>query len=385
MRVLLAEATGIDVRQRRVLLGPTELPYDYLIVATGARHSYFGHDEWEPLAPGLKTLDDALEIRRRILLAFERAEAEPDPAVRDALLTFVVVGGGPTGVELADAIAEIARHTLAHDFRTIEPRRARILLLEGAPRVLPPYPPDLSASAERHLRCLGVEVRTGALVTRLTPEAAYVGSEAIPARTVLWAAGVAASPLGRTFGVPVDRSGRVLVNPDLSIPDHPEVYVVGDLASARQASGTPVPGVAPAAMQEGRHAAENIWRSIQHLPTHPFRYRNRGNLATIGRGAGVAEIGRLHLDGFPAWLAWLAVHLFFLIGFENRLLVLLQWAYAYVTFERGARLITGVSSTAETVPDRAPSMLRAQRLDHGQSASTAGTPTAAVPPVSLPG
>ena len=364
VRVLLADATGVDLGRRCVTLGAGELPYDYLIVATGASHSYFGHDEWRPLAPGLKTLDDALEIRRRILLAFERAEAEPDPSVRDALLTFVVVGGGPTGVELAGAIAEIARHTLAHEFRTIDPRRAHILLLEGAPRVLPPYPPDLSAAAERELRRLGVQVRTGALVTRLTPEAAYVGDEAIPTRTVLWAAGVAASPLGRALGVPVDRSGRVLVNRDLSVPEHPEVYVVGDLASVRQADGTPVPGVAPAAMQQGTHAAENVWRSIQHLPSRPFHYRNRGNLAIIGRGAGVAELGRLHLDGFPAWLAWLTVHLYFLIGFENRLLVLLQWAYAYVTFERGARLITGVRGEVEAARPPDPGAARGSYGEH---------------------
>ena len=338
-RVVLSEVSGVDVDGRRVLLGSEKLAYDYLVVATGARHAYFGHDEWEALAPGLKTLDDALEIRRRILIAFERAEVETDPAARQALLTFVIVGGGPTGVELAGAIAEIARHTVSRDFRSIDPRRSRIILVEGAPRLLPPYPPDLSAAAEHDLRRLGVEVRTDALVTRLTPEAAYVGDEAIPTRTVLWAAGVAASAIGRDLGAPVDRSGRVLVNPDLSVPGHPEVYVVGDLAAV-QAGGKPVPGVAPAAMQQGKHAARNILRSMHGQPTRPFRYWNRGNLATIGRGAAVADFGRLHLEGLPAWLAWLVVHLFFLIGFENRVLVLLQWAYAYLTYERGARLIT---------------------------------------------
>jgi NADH dehydrogenase len=339
VRVVLGEVTGVDVARRRVLLGPDEVVYDYLVLATGARHAYFGHDEWEALAPGLKTLDDALEIRRRILIAFERAEVEPDPATRQALLTFVIVGGGPTGVELAGAIAEIARHTVARDFRRIDPRRSRIILIEGAPRLLPPYPPDLSAASEQDLRRLGVEVRTNALVTRLTPEAAYVGEEAIPTRTVLWAAGVAASTIGRDLGAPLDRSGRVLVNSDLSAPGHPEVYVVGDLAAV-QSGGKPVPGVAPAAMQQGKHAARNIVRSIQGQPPRPFHYWNRGNLATIGRGAAVADFGRLHLDGLFAWLAWLTVHLFFLIGFENRVLVLLQWAYAYVTYERGARLIT---------------------------------------------
>jgi NADH dehydrogenase len=338
-RVMLAEVTGVDVDRRRVLLGADELAYDYLVLATGARHAYFGHDEWEAIAPGLKTLDDALEIRRRILIAFERAEVEPDPATRQALLTFVIVGGGPTGVELAGAIAEIARHTVARDFRRIDPRRSRIILIEGAPRLLPPYPPDLSAASEQDLRRLGVEVRTNALVTRLTPEAAYVGEEAIPTRTVLWAAGVAASTIGRDLGAPLDRSGRVLVNSDLSAPGHPEVYVVGDLAAV-QSGGKPVPGVAPAAMQQGKHAARNIVRSIQGQPPRPFHYWNRGNLATIGRGAAVADFGRLHLDGLFAWLAWLTVHLFFLIGFENRVLVLLQWAYAYLTYERGARLIT---------------------------------------------
>jgi NADH:ubiquinone reductase (H+-translocating) len=339
VRVVLAEVTGVDVDRRRVLLGSEEVTYDYLVLASGARHAYFGHDEWEALAPGLKTLDDALEIRRRILMAFERAEIEPDPAAREALLTFVIVGGGPTGVELAGAIAEIARHTVARDFRSIDPRRARIILVEGAPRLLPPYPPDLSAAAEHDLRRLGVEVRTDALVTRLTPEAAYVGEEAIPTRTVLWAAGVAASAIGRDLGAPLDRSGRVLVNPDLSVPGHPEVYVVGDLAAV-QSGGKPVPGVAPAAMQQGKHAAHNIVRSTNGQPSEPFQYWNRGNLATIGRGAAVADLGRLHLEGLPAWLAWLTVHLFFLIGFENRVLVLLQWAYAYLTYERGARLIT---------------------------------------------
>jgi NADH dehydrogenase len=341
VRVVLAEVTGVDVERRRVLLGPGEhdLAYDYLILASGARHAYFGHDEWESLAPGLKTLDDALEIRRRILLAFERAEVESDPSAREALLTFVIVGGGPTGVELAGAIAEIARHTVARDFRSIDPRRSRIILVEGAPRLLPPYPPDLSAAAENDLRRLGVEVRTNALVTRLTPEAAFVGDEAIPTRTVLWAAGVAASNLGRDLGAPLDRSGRVQVNPDLSAPGHPNVFVVGDLAAV-QSGGKPVPGVAPAAMQQGKHAAHNVLCSIAGQPRRPFRYWNRGNLATVGRGAAVGDFGRLHLDGLAAWLAWLTVHLFFLIGFENRVLVLLQWAYAYLTWERGARLIT---------------------------------------------
>ena len=341
VRVLLAEATSVDLANRRVVLADGELRYDYLILAPGAGHSYFGHEEWAPLAPGLKSLEDALEIRRRIFFAFEAAEREEDPAARRAWLNFIIVGGGPTGVELAGAIAEIRRHTVAHDFRAIDPRQARIVLVEAGPRVLAAYPPDLSESAERALRALGVEVRTNTLVTDVTPDSVRVGEEVLPTRTALWAAGVAASPLGRSLGAPLDRSGHVPVEPDLTLPGHPEVYVIGDLAALTDQAGKPLPGLAAVAIQQGQAAAENVWRTIRGQPRRPFRYVDRGTMATIGRGAAVAELGRLHLSGPLAWVVWLAVHIYWLIGFENRLLVLLQWAWSYLTFARGARLITG--------------------------------------------
>ena len=342
LEVLLGEVTTVDVQARCVKLADGgELAYDYLILATGGRHSYFGHPEWEPAAPGLKSLEDALEIRRRILLAFELAEREPDPARRQVLLTFVIVGGGPTGVELAGAIAEIARHTVSRDFRRFDPRQARVILLERADHVLEQYPPDLSRSARRALERLGVEVQTGKGATEVTPEYVRSGDDVIPTHTALWAAGVQASPLGRQLGVPVDRSGRVLVEPDLSIAGHPEVLVIGDLASLRRPNGKMLPGIAPVAIQQGQAAAENIWRSVQAQPRRPFHYFDRGTMATIGRAAAVAEIRALHLSGLPAWIAWLVVHIFFLIGFQNRLLVMVQWAWSYVSYERGARLITG--------------------------------------------
>jgi NADH dehydrogenase len=331
----------VDLANRRVVLADGDLRYDYLILATGARHSYFGHEEWETLAPGLKSLEDALEIRKRILFAFEAAEREEDPEERRAWLNFVIVGGGPTGVELAGAIAEIRRHTVAHDFRAIDPREARIVLVEAGPRVLSAYPPDLSASAERALRALGVEVRTNTLVTSVSPDAVRVGEEVIPTRTALWAAGVAASPLGRSLGAPLDRSGRVPVGSDLTLPGYPEVYVIGDLASFTHQTGKPLPGLAAVAVQQGQAAAENVWRTIQGQPRQPFRYVDRGTMATIGRGAAVAELGRLHLSGPLAWFVWLVVHIYMLIGFDNRLLVLFQWAWSYLTYSRGARLITG--------------------------------------------
>jgi NADH dehydrogenase len=340
VRVLHAQVTGIDLEHRRVQLADGALEYDYLILATGARHSYFGHDEWAPVAPGLKSLDDALEIRRRILSAFEDAERVTDPAVRRALLTFVVVGGGPTGVELAGAIAEIARHTVASEFRAIDPTQARVILLEGQPRILGTFPEDLSASATQALRNLGVEVKTGAIVTNITPEAVYVGEEVIPTRTALWAAGVAASPLGRTLSVPLDRSGRVLVEPDLTLPGHPEAYVIGDLAAYTHQDDKPLPGVAQVAIQEGQTAAENIRRTVAGQRRKRFHYVDRGNLATIGRGAAVADIEGRHLTGHAAWLVWLMVHILYLIGFEKRLLVLMQWARSYLTHGRGVRLIT---------------------------------------------
>jgi NADH:quinone reductase (non-electrogenic) len=338
--VLMGKVVSVDVRRRVVVLEDGEIGYHYLILATGATHSYFGHDDWARYAPGLKSLEDALEIRRRLLTAFERAEREPDPAARTGWLTFVVVGAGPTGVELAGTVAEIARHTLARDFRRIDPARSRVVLLEGTERVLPPYPPDLSEKARRQLEGLGVEVRTGALVTEVDGHGVCIGPERIEARTVLWAAGVAASPLGRSLGAPMDRAGRVKVEKDLTLPEWREVFVVGDLAAFEQ-DGRLVPGVAPAAMQMGRHAAHNIRRSLAGQPHVPFRYVDKGSLATIGRKAAVADFGRLRFSGLLAWLAWIGVHVFFLIGFRNRFVVLFSWAWAYFTYQRSARLIVG--------------------------------------------
>lgn len=336
--VLLAEAQRIDTHNKRVILDHDEISYDYLVVATGATHDYFGHDDWAQYARGLKSLDDALEIRRRILLAYEHAESEPDPQVQEDWLNFVVVGAGPTGVELAGALAEIAQHTLARDFRRHDPRQARVLLLDAADRVLPAYPPNLSAKAQKQLESLGVECRLGTMVTHIDSRGVQAGDHFIPARTVLWAAGVAASPLGATLQVPRDRAGRILVNPDLSVPGAPEVFVAGDLAAIEQ-DGAWVPGVAPAAIQQGKHAAENIRAALRGRATRPFRYRDKGSLATIGRSAAVAHIGQLKFSGFLAWWAWLVIHIFFLIGFRNRFAVLLDWAWAYVTLQRSARII----------------------------------------------
>jgi NADH:ubiquinone reductase (H+-translocating) len=344
--VLLAEVSGIDVEGKRVLLaGPKrktadhgEIAYDYLVVATGATHSYFGHPEWEEFAPGLKTIDDALEIRRRILLAFEQAERIADEAERKRLMTFVVVGAGPTGVELAGAVSEIARRTLARDFRNVDPAKARVILLEGADRVLPPYAPSLSESARKQLTGLGVEVRTGAKVTAIDDKGASIGNERIEAATILWGAGVSASPLGKSLGASLDKAGRVEVEPDLSVPGHKEVFVIGDLAAAKRGDGI-VPGVAPAAIQMGRHTARNIRQLVAGKPTRPFRYIDKGMLATIGRSRAVAQIGRLRLSGWIAWMLWLIVHIFFLIGFRNRVMVLMDWTAAYISFNRGARII----------------------------------------------
>jgi NADH dehydrogenase len=339
-RVLLADVVTIDVAGRTVRLADGQLPFDYLVLAAGATHSYFGHDQWEEYAPGLKTLGDALEIRRRALFAFEAAERERDPQARRAWLTFVVVGGGPTGVEMAGAFAEIARHTLARDFRSIDPRSARVILVEAGDRVLPAYPEDLSARARVQLETLGVQVWTAGAVTGVDERGVAMGADRVAARTLVWAAGVQASPLARSLGAPLDRTGRVRVLPDLSVPGCPQVFVIGDLALVEQA-GRPVPGLAPAAMQMGSHAAENLLRATRGEPLAPFRYRDKGMLATIGRRRGVALVGRVHLSGFPAWAAWLSVHIFFLIGFRNRLVVLLTWAWAYLTYERSARLIVG--------------------------------------------
>jgi len=341
---LLAEARSIDVARKRVVLEDgTALAYDYLIVATGATHSYFGYDDWARFAPGLKTLDDAMDIRRRILLAYERAERETDPAAQRRLLNFIVVGGGATGVELAGTLAEIARHTLRDEFRHIDSRTAHVMLIEGAERVLPTYPPDLSEKARRQLERLGVEVRTGTLVTNIEANGVWIRDTNLAAGTVVWAAGIAGSPLARELGVPVDRAGRVAVAPDLSVPGHPEVFVTGDLATVAS-DGKPVPGIAPAAKQMGRCAARNILARVRGAPTKAFRYRDYGSLATIGRHAGIAVIGPFKFWGLPAWLFWLFIHIYFLIGFRNRLMVLADWAWSYMTFARNARIVmTGES------------------------------------------
>jgi NADH dehydrogenase len=338
--VLLGEVTAVDTAKCQVSTSDGPIDYDHLIVACGATHSYFGNDRWAEHAPGLKSLDDATQIRSRILYAFEAAERASSAEEREAWLTFVVIGAGPTGVELAGALAEIAFRAVVPDFRRIDPRDARVLLLEGGDRVLPPYSEESSASARRQLESLGVEVRTGTMVSEIDESGVMFGEERVAARTVIWAAGVQASPLAAALGAEVDRAGRVRVSADLSLPDAPEVFVAGDMCHFGQ-DGKPIPGVAPAAMQAGRHAAANILRQIQGKPTEPFRYVDKGSLATIGRAAAVAEVGGRRLSGLVAWLAWLGIHIFFLIGFRNRVLVLFQWAWAYVTHQRGARLITG--------------------------------------------
>ena len=339
--VLLGDVVGIDPGEKHVRLADGRtLAFDHLLLASGATHAYFGHDDWAPHAPGLKTLDDALGIRRRILTAFERAEAEDDPVKRDAWLTFAIVGGGPTGVELAGTLAEIARHTLRGEFRRADPRMARVLLLEAGPRVLSSFPESLSEKARAQLQTLGVDVRTGVPVAAIDDDGVQLGDTRIAARTVLWAAGVAASPLARDLGVPLDRAGRVLVEPDLSVPGHPSIFVAGDLASI-QCEGKPVPGVAPAAKQMGRHVARAILARLRGTTPAPFRYRDFGNLATIGRMAAVVDLHGLKFSGLIAWWFWLAAHAFFLIGFRNRLVVLIDWAQAYWSYQRSARIILG--------------------------------------------
>ncbi|HKD79069.1 MAG TPA: NAD(P)/FAD-dependent oxidoreductase [Candidatus Angelobacter sp.] len=339
--VLLGEVSGFDLQKRVVRLDGLELPYDYLVVGAGATHAYFGHPEWEEFAPGLKTLEDAIEIRRRVLMSFETAEREVVAGRTCPPLTFVVVGAGPTGVELAGAIADIAGRHLRKEFRAIDPRKSKIILLEGGPRVLPTYPEDLSASAQRQLESMGVEVRTNAMVTNIEQGAVSIGKERIPAAVILWGAGVSASPLGKMLGVPTDKAGRVIVEPDLTVPGHPEVFVVGDLASVKRHDGRPVPGVAPAAIQMGRFAARQIKRSLEGKPREHFEYWDKGSLATIGRSHAIADFpGKIHISGYLAWLSWLFVHLFFLIGFRNRFFVMIEWAWAYVTYNHSARLIT---------------------------------------------
>ncbi len=361
VQVLLEEVLDFNLEQKKVITKELVLDYDFLIIASGATHAYFGHEEWEPLAPGLKTIEDALEIRRRVLLAFELAERQkahqnehqndhqndhPNKTAGQSAppLQFAVIGGGPTGVELAGTLAEISRHALNREFRNIDPQQTRILLIEGGPRVLPAYSEELSRKAEDQLRRLGVEVRTSHMVNRIEPGTVWVGDEKIAASVILWAAGVAASPLGQKLGVAIDRAGRVLVHSDLSIPGHPEVFVIGDLAALNDENGKMLPGVAPVAIQQGDWVADTIARDLQNQPRQNFRYHDKGSLATIGRAAAVAQFGKsgkFHLSGYFAWLAWLFVHILFLIGFRNRLIVMIQWAWSYLTYERGARLITG--------------------------------------------
>ncbi|MEO8161245.1 MAG: NAD(P)/FAD-dependent oxidoreductase [Arenimonas sp.] len=348
--VLMSEVAAVEVDANRLRLADgSTLDYDYLVLASGATHAYFGHDHWAAHAPGLKTLDDALAIRRRVLSAFEAAECVADDAIaRDAWLSFVVVGGGPTGVELAGTLAEIARHTLRKEFRRSEPRHAQVHLVEAGERVLGAMPPQLSESARRQLQKLGVRVHTGQAVTTIDEHGIVLGEQRLAARTVLWAAGVAASPLARALGLPLDRAGRVLVAPDLSVPGHGNVFVAGDLAQVLRADGRPVPGVAPAAKQMGRHAARSIRARLSGEPAPVFRYRDFGNLATIGRMAAVVEFGRLRFSGVFAWWFWLSAHLFFLIGFRNRLLVLIEWAWSYFSYQRGARIILGQDRGADS-------------------------------------
>ena len=339
--VLLADATQIDVERRVVHVDrePYELRYDYLILAAGSRHAYFGHEEWEPFAPGLKSLADAVEIRRRFLLAFERAEWTSDPSEREAYQTIVVVGGGPTGVELAGMIPDIAKRALRPDFRRVDTSRTRVILLEGGPRLLPSFPENLSIRTRADLEELGVEVRTGAVVTNVTADAVHIGTESIRTHTVIWAAGNAASPLTRWLATPLDRVGRVPVQPDLSVPGRPEIFAVGDVATLMQ-DGKPVPGVAQGAMQMGTVAARNIARDLANKPRSAFRYFDKGNLATIGRNRAVADFGSITFAGFPAWILWIFIHILYLAGFRNRATVLIEWAYAYFTYQRGARLLT---------------------------------------------
>ena len=359
LRVLLAKVEHIDSKSKEIHLdhpstpnqhashvdsslraGGERLKYDYLIVAAGATHSYFGRDEWSQIAPGLKTLDDALAIRQRLLLAFEDAEREPNPVYQRRLLTYVLIGGGPTGVELAGALAEIARHTIRNEFDAVDPASARIILVEAGPSILPTFPEDLRNSARKALRRLGVDVREGNAVTQVEEGAVMIGDERVEAHTILWSAGVAAAPISRDLGPNLDRAGRVIVDPDLSAPGHPGVFVAGDLAAFVHQTGKPLPGVAQVAIQQGRHAAANIAKQIAGQPTTPFHYRDPGNMATIGRNAAIADLGFVHISGYPGWLFWLFVHILFLIGFRNRLSVMLQWATAYLTYQRSVRLIT---------------------------------------------
>lgn len=367
VEVLLGEVTDFDLARRTAKLNEFELTYDYLVVAAGATHAYFGHDEWEQFAPGLKTIEDALEIRRRMLLAFELAERQAAVTGKHQQLSFVVVGGGPTGVELAGTLAEIARQSLADDFRHIDPKKTRIVLLEAGPSLLASYPDDLRQSAKRQLERLGVDVRLNSAVTDVRSTEIHVGSEVLHASVVFWAAGVAASPLGRALGGPVDRAGRVLVESDLSLRGHREVFVIGDLASLKQAEGTQLPGVAPVAMQEGRWVARQIAADLAGNPRTPFHYVDKGSLATIGRAAAVAQFGKVHISGFLAWLSWLFIHIFFLVGFRNRIIVMIQWAWSYFTYDRSARLITGESRQIAVSPLEHPEPVANDRKESART------------------
>jgi NADH dehydrogenase len=355
VRVLMADVTGVDLGAKRVTLGDGEsLSWDYLVLACGADTSYFGHDEWAATARGLKSLEDAVAIRQRVLLAFELAEREADPARRQDLLSFVVIGGGPTGVELAGALAELARFVLERDFRQVDPTSARVRLVEAGPRILPSFPADLAESAVQQLRELGVEVTAGTRVTSVDPGEVRIGDERIRCSVVLWAAGVKAAALTKSLGAPLDRAGRVLVEPDLHVPGHPRAFVIGDAATLRGKDGEPLPGVSPVAMQQGRAVAQSIRRLVAGKPTQPFSYFDKGSMATIGRSRAIVVVDRIHLSGFLAWLAWLFVHIFYLIGFRNRLVVMINWAWSYVTYRRGARLITGYAAPDALLALRGP-------------------------------
>jgi len=351
VNVMLGKVSGIDLERREVLAEGRRIPYDSLVLATGAQHAYFGHGDWAAFAPGLKTIDDATYIRRRILLAFEKAETETDPAERARLLNFVIVGGGPTGVEMAGAIAELANRALAEDFRSIDPRSARIILVEAAPRLLTPFDPPLSEAARTSLEQLGVEVRLGTPVTALDAAGVAVGTERIEARTVIWGAGVIASPAGQWLGADTDRAGRVKVAPDLSVPGHPDIFVIGDTAAINDANGNPLPGVAPVAKQQGNYIAALLIARRNGKTVAPFRYRDLGSLATIGRKRAVIQMGRFKMKGFFAWLLWCVAHIYYLIGFRNRFVVAISWLWNYITFQRATRLITGMSGASmEALP-----------------------------------
>ena len=359
-KIMLAEVSGVDAVRKEVIADGKRLAYDYLVIATGARHAYFGHDDWAIFAPGLKTVDDATYLRRRILLAFERAENETDFDERRRLMTFVVVGGGPTGVEMAGAIAELAKRALASDFQSIDPLCATIILVEAGPRLLTPFVPSLSDAARRSLQQLGVEVRLGVAVTSCSCEGVRLGDEFIPTRTIIWAAGVMASPAGRWLGAESDRAGRVKVRSDLSVPGHTDVFVIGDTAAATGADGTMLPGVAPVAKQQGQYVARALIARYRGRTTAAFRYRDFGSLATVGRARAVAQFGKIRLSGFPAWVLWSVAHIYFLIGFRSRFVVALNWAWSYITFQRGSRLITGLYARLEDMRQMPRSELRSK-------------------------